>query len=194
MFKLQVIIGSTRQGRFSEKSARWISDLAAQRAGIQTELVDLRDYPLPFFDEVMSLEYSKGQCANPLVQKWGAKVAEADAYIFTAAEYNHACTAVLKNALDYAYFEWGNKPVSFVGHGGVGGARAVEQLRLIAVELQMAPIRYAVHIGLEPFVQIARKGADFSSFEHLMQSADKMLNQLTWWAKALKAAREQPLG
>lgn len=191
MLKIQVIIGSVRPNRVSEKTGRWIYELASKRAGVDAELVDLKDYPLPFFEEKMSPEYAPGVYSNPVAEKWAAKVAEADAYIFTAAEYTHGMTAVLKNALDYAYREWCKKPVTFVAHGGVGGARAVEQLRMAAIELQMAPIRAAVHISGEPFVQILRHGADVGSFEALAQGAEKTLDQLIWWAEALKTARER---
>jgi NAD(P)H-dependent FMN reductase len=118
-------------------------------------------------------------------------VAEFDAYIFTAAEYNRGPTAVLKNALDYAYPEWANKPVSFVGYGGVGGARAVEQLRLTAIELQMAPIRTAVHVVLPAFLAVLKEGKKLADFDYLNQGAKQMLDQLAWWTKALKAARDK---
>jgi NAD(P)H-dependent FMN reductase len=116
-----------------------------------------------------------------------------DAFIFTAAEYNRGPTAVLKNALDYAYAEWSNKPVAFVGYGGVGGARAVEQLRLHAIELQMAPIRSAVHILFPDYLAVIKDGKPLSELEHLNQAAEQMLDQLAWWTAALKAAREKSL-
>ena len=144
--KIGIVVGSTREGRFADKPANWIRDLAQQRPELDVELVDLRDYPMPFFEDATSPAY--GPSPNKLVQAWQAKVASLDGYIFTAAEYNHGPTAVLKNALDYAFKEWNNKPAAFVGYGGVGGTRAVEQLRLHAVELEMAPIRNAVHIQI----------------------------------------------
>ena len=106
------------------------------------------------------------------------------------AEYNRGPTAVLKNAIDYAYTEWNRKPVSFVGYGGVGGARAIEQLRLNAVELQMAPTRNAVHIVWADFAQVLQQGKKLEEFDHLNQAAATMLDDLAWWAKVLKAARE----
>ena len=118
---------------------------------------------------------------------------EFDAFIFTAAEYNRGPTAVLKNALDYAYAEWSNKPVAFVGYGGVGGARAVEQLRLHAIELQMAPIRSAIHILFPDYLAVIKDGKPLSELEHLNQAARQMLDQLAWWTAALKAAREKSL-
>ncbi len=111
----------------------------------------------------------------------------------TAAEYNLGPTAVLKNALDYAYAEWSNKPVAFVGYGGVGGSRAVEQLRLNVIELQMAPIRSAVHILFPDYLAVVKDGKKLSELDHLNQTARQMLDQLAWWTAALKAAREESL-
>src|SRR5690606_33204741 len=111
-------------------------------------------------------------------------------FIATAAEYNRAPTGVLKNALDYAYNEWNKKPIGFVGYGGVGGARAVEQLRLISVELQMAPVRNGVHIVWADYMQIASGDKKLTDFDHLNQAADDLLGQIAWWGKALKAARQ----
>ena len=100
----------------------------------------------------------------------------------------------LKNALDYAYKEWNNKPVSFVGYGGVGGARAIEQLRLNAIELQMAPIRTAVHIQMPVYLAVLKEGKTLADFDVLQQNAKDMLDQLAWWTDALKAAREETAG
>jgi NAD(P)H-dependent FMN reductase len=118
-------------------------------------------------------------------------VSEFDAYVFTVAEYNRGPTAVLKNALDYAFNEWTNKPVSFVAYGGVGGARAVEQLRLNAIDLQMAPIRSAVHIQLPVYMAVVKEGKKLSDFDFLNQEAKAMLDHLVLWTSALKVAREK---
>ncbi len=186
--RIGIVIGSTRRARFADKPAQWIFDLAAQRGDLDVELVDLRDYPLPFFEEDMSPAWgpSKGEVA----QAWQKKVASLDGYIFTAAEYNRGPTAVLKNALDYAYTEWNAKPAAFVGYGGVGAARAVEQLRLHAVELQMAPIRAGVHILMGDFVALMKGEARLGEIAHLEDGAKAMLDQFAWWTMALKAARD----
>lgn len=186
--KTGIIIGSTREGRFAEKAARWIHEMATQRNDLETELIDLRDYPMPFFEDLIPPAHGPSQ--NEIVQAWQRKIASLDGYIMTVAEYNRGPTAVLKNALDYAYSEWNNKPAAFVGYGGVGGARAVEQLRLHAVELQMAPIRAAVHIGLPDFLFLRNGEKALSEIEHLNKSAVDMLDQFAWWGRALKAARE----
>jgi NAD(P)H-dependent FMN reductase len=188
VLKIGVIIGSTREGRFAEQAARWIFALAKERGELDVELVDLRDYPLPFFEEQMSPAY--GSLQNPKAQAWQAKVQSFDGYIFTAAEYNRGPTAVLKNALDHAYHEWANKPAAFVGYGGVGGTRAVEQLRLNAIELQMAPIRTGVHVLLPDFLAVRNGETTLEAIPHLNESAGAMIDQFVWWTKALKAARE----
>ena len=189
--KIAVIVSTTRAARFGHKPAQWIADIASQRDDMVVEVLDLREYPMPFFDEVASNAWVPSQ--NEVAQRWQKKVGEFDAFIFTAAEYNRGPTAVLKNALDYAYAEWSNKPVAFVGYGGVGGARAVEQLRLHAIELQMAPIRNAVHILFPDYLAVIKDGKPLSDFEHLNQAARQMLDQLAWWTAALKAAREKSL-
>src|SRR5712691_12315931 len=125
-------------------------------------------------------------------KRWQKKVAEFDGYIFVTAEYNRGVPAVLKNALDYAYPEWNKKPAAFVGYGSVGAARAMEQLRLIAVELQMAPTRTGVHIQGADFMAVWKGGKQITELSYLRQNATDMLDQLVWWANALKAARERP--
>jgi NAD(P)H-dependent FMN reductase len=187
--KLAIVIGSVRPNRFADHPARWITEIARARDDFKVELIDLKDYPLPLFEEEASPAY--GPPKNEIAQRWQKKVAEFDAYIFTAAEYNRGPTAALKNALDYAYKEWNNKPVAFVGYGGVGGARSIEQLRLNAIELQMAPIRTAVHIQLPIYLAVLKEGKSLSEYDFLNENARAMLDQLAWWARALKAAREE---
>jgi len=189
--KIAVIVGSTRATRFADKPTEWIANIAKARGDFDVEVVDLRDYPMPFFDEAASSLWAPSK--NEVAQRWQKKVAEFDGYIVIAAEYNRGPTAVLKNALDYAYTEWNRKPVTFVGYGGVGGARAIEQLRLHAVELQMTPIRFAVHIVWGEFIEILQNGKKIEEFEHLNQAAIVALDDLAWWAKVLKQAREEDL-
>lgn len=186
--KIGIIVGSTRATRFADKPTEWIANIAKTHTDLDFEVVDLRDYPMPFFEEATSPAWAPSQ--NEVAQRWQKKVDELDGYIFIAAEYNRGPTAVLKNAIDYAYNEWNNKPAAFVGYGGVGAARAIEQLRLHAVEMQMAPIRTGVHILMPDFVAVLQQGKKLEEFEHLNQSATAMLDQLSWWAKALKAARD----
>jgi len=183
-----IVLGSTREGRFGEKPANWIHEIASQRTDLSVESIDLRDHPLPFFAEPMSPAWAPVK--NEAAQRWADKLTTLDGLIVVTPEYNHGPSAVLKNALDYAYKEFNRKPIGFVGYGGVGAARAIEQLRLVAVELQMAPVRNAVHIGMVEFLGIWQQGKSFEDFPHLAQAASGMLDDIAWWAKALKASRE----
>ena len=187
--KVKIILGSTRQGRFSEKPGRWIHEEAKKRGEFDAELLDLRDYEMPFFDEPVSPSYKEKPYEHEAVGRWTAKIAEADAFIIIAPEYNHGYPGVLKNALDYAYQEWNNKPVAFVSYGSALGARSVEQLREVAVELQMAPIRNAIHMPYDVIVAAGKGVSEEELFAPYANGASGLLDQLAWWAKALKAAR-----
>lgn len=184
-----IIIGSTREGRFGERPAQWIHETAQRRDDLASELIDLRDHALPFFNEPLSPAWAP--VTNEAAQRWADKLRTFDGLILVTPEYNHGPSAVLKNALDYAYNEFTRKPIAFVGYGGVGAARAVEHLRLVAIELQMAPIRHAVHIGMVEFVGLLQQGKKFEDFPHLAQAATAMLDDLAWWAKVLKGARQE---
>ncbi|MDP4074409.1 NADPH-dependent FMN reductase [Acidovorax sp. A1169] len=183
-----IVIGSTREGRFADKPAQWFHGIASQRTDVSAELIDLRDYPMPFFDEALSPAWAPVK--SEAAQRWAQKLATLDGLVVITAEYNHGPTAVLKNAFDYAYKEFARKPIGFVGYGGVGAARAVEQLRLVATELQMAPVRNAVHMGMVEFLGVWQQGKSFDDYPHLAQSAKGLLDDMAWWAKALKSARE----
>jgi NAD(P)H-dependent FMN reductase len=193
ILRIGVIAGSTRQNRFSDKPATWIHAEANKREGVEAELLDLRDWPLPFFDEPMGPSQLNGKYSNELAQKWAGVIAGKDAYIVVTPEYNHGVPAVLKNAIDWLFPEWANKPVGFVSYGSAGGARSVEHLRQIAVEIQMASVRNAVHIPGAKFFPILMGKAPWEpeKDESLMNAADAMLTQLLWWGRALKEAREK---
>lgn len=187
MSKIGIIISSTRANRFADHPAKWIHDLAAQRSNLELEVLDLRDYPMPFFEEVASPLWAPSK--NEVALRWQKKIEEKDGYIVVTAEYNRGPTAAIKNAFDYAYPQWNKKPIAFVGYGATGGARAVEQLRTQAIELQMAPIRHGVHIQwavMEPVMQGKQTLADFP---FLAQTGNDMLDMFEWWVNALKAAR-----
>ena len=186
--KIAIVVGSTRAARFADVPTQWIAKIAKSHADIDVEIVDLRDWPLPFFDEVASSAWAPSQ--NEVAQRWQKKVAEFDGFIFTAAEYNHGPTAVLKNAIDYAANEWNKKPAGFVGYGSVGGSRAVEHLRLAAVELQMAPVKSAVHIAWGDFLAVRQGEKKLEDIEHLNQAGAALVNDVAWWARVLKAARQ----
>jgi NAD(P)H-dependent FMN reductase len=186
--RIGIIVGSTRPGRFADHPAKWINEIAGKREEFDVELLDLRDWPLPFFNEETSPAW--GPSKNEVAQRWQKKIDSLDGFIVIAAEYNRGPTAVLKNALDYGYKEWNKKPIAFVGYGGVGGARSVEQLRLHAIELQMAPTRAAVHIQIPVYLAVIKGEKGLNDFPELVQGAKDMLDQFAWWLKALKTARD----
>ena len=187
--RIQIILGTTREGRFGDRVASWFYGIAAKREDLIAELIDLRDWPLPFFNEPTSP--STGHYA-PEAQSWAAKVAEGDGYVFITPEYTFGYPAVLKNALDHIYHEWNNKPVAFVGYGGTaGGSRAVQQLRQVVVELQMAPIRASV---VMPFARRLFDESGAIKDEFYNTRAEALIEQLLWWARALKAARASTSG
>ncbi|PYE50498.1 NADPH-dependent FMN reductase [Deinococcus yavapaiensis] len=111
--KIGIILSSTRDTRFADKPATWFFGHARQRTDLDFELLDLRDFPMPLFNEVASNAWVPSQ--NEVAIRWQQKLTEFDGFVIIAAEYNHGPTAVLKNALDYAYPEWNKKPVAFVG-------------------------------------------------------------------------------
>ena len=190
MPRIAIIIGSTRATRFADKPAQWMLKQAKARSDMQAELVDLRDFDLPLFDEAASNKWMPS--SDPKAVAWQKKIAEFDGYIFVTAEYNHSITGALKNALDQAYVEWNRKPMGAIGYGGVGAARAVEHLRNIAVELDMVPVHGAVHIAGGDFMAVHPMGANgpMESIEdHLMGGAKNLLDDMVWWANATKAAR-----
>lgn len=186
--RIGVIMATTRGARIADKPAQWLMDLAERREDLDFELVDLRDYPLPFFDEDYPPAY--GPVKSEVGRKWQEKVAEFDGYIFVTGEYNNSIPAVFKNALDYAYTQWNRKPVAFFGYGGVGGARAVQHLRQVVVELQMAPVRHGIYLGSGDFFALMQGQKTMDDFGYLEQSATDLFENLAWWTNALKQARD----
>lgn len=189
--KIALIIGSTRKTRFADIPAQWMLAQAQERGDMTVELVDLRDFDLPLFDEPASNAYMPS--SNAVAVAWQKKIAGFDGYIFVVAEYNHSVTGALKNALDQAYVEWAKKPMAAIAYGSMGGARALEHLRGIAVELQMVPTRNAVHIGGGDFWKVhpgMGGSGNLGDIEaSLLPSAKATLDDLAWWAGATMAAR-----
>jgi NAD(P)H-dependent FMN reductase len=188
--RIQVIIGSTRPGRFADKPARWVAEHLAARGDLDVEVIDLRDHPLPFFEGARPPAYTLREYPDEDIARWGRTIDAADGFVFVTGEYNHGYPAVLKNALDHLFPEWHRKPVAFVGYGNVGGGRAIEQLREVVVELEMAPLRHAVHVL--PDVMRPAMGAgeyDPALFEPLLPKLQLLGDDLAWWAKALADAR-----
>lgn len=188
--RIQVILASTRKGRFGEKPAAWLMDRLSARVDLQAQLIDLRDYPLPMFDQPVPPARTLREYPSEEIARWGRAVDEADGFIVITSEYNHGYPASLKNAIDHIFPELNRKPIAFVGYGNVGGARAIEQLRLVAVEFEMAPLRHAIHILPELMVP-AMKADPFSPeiFASLDGKLDAAVTDLLWWASALAAAR-----
>ncbi|MCA2010370.1 NAD(P)H-dependent oxidoreductase [Cereibacter sphaeroides] len=189
--RIAVIISSTRDSRFGAVPAQWIADRAAARGDWDVELVDLKDYDLPLFNEMASNAWMPS--ADPKAVAWQEKIASFDGYIFVLAEYNRSITGALKNALDQAYVDWNKKAFGIVGYGALGAARAAEHMRTIGIELQMASTRSAVHIAGGDFFTVHPLGGNpqpISAIEGTIGgSADAMLGELDWWTRATMAAR-----
>ncbi|GAA3042914.1 NAD(P)H-dependent FMN reductase [Actinokineospora globicatena] len=184
--RIGIILGSTRPNRNGEQVASWVHGIAAKRSDADYELVDLRDFPLPHLDE--PVPPSMGDYQNEHTRSWAAKIASFDGFVIITPEYNHSTSGVLKNAIDYLYAEWNNKAVGFVSYGSVGGARAVEHLRLIAGELQMADVRQQVALSLMTEFE------NFSVFkpgDYNVPALTTLLDQVVAWSTALAPLRDR---
>lgn len=185
-----VITGTTRPGRFSERVAAWVCGYLRARGDLDVHALDLRDVPLPLFDLATSPARTPREYQNAAHARLGEEVDAADGFVVLSGEYNHGYPAVLKNAMDHLFVEWQKKPVGFVGWGGVGGARAIEQLRLVAIELDMVPLRLAVHSLPEVSMAVRQAPAeDLSGFAALEPRLKAMVDDLVWWGNALADAR-----
>ena len=190
--RIALIISSTRPTRWADKPAQWALRQMQARDDIEVELVDLRDFDLPFFDAVASNAYVP--TPDPKAQRWNETIKRFDGYVFLVAEYNRSITGPLKNAIDWDYVNWGRKPMGVVGYGSVGAARAIEQLRTISIELQMVPVRAGVHIGGSEFYRVGPYNPNPEPIEALDGmlggSMKDMLDAVAWYATVLKPARE----
>ena len=186
MLKIAIIIGSTRLGRNGEAVAKWVHEIAKKRTDAEFELVDIKDFNLPLLDE--PIPPSMGQYSKPHTKAWAAKIGSFDGYVFVTPEYNHGISGALKNAIDFLFAEWNNKAAGFVSYGGAGGARAVEQLRLVLAELQIATVRNQVLLSLF---------SDFENFSvfkpaaHHETSVNAIFDQVISWSGALRTLREK---
>ncbi|MCL7377062.1 NADPH-dependent FMN reductase [Streptomyces sp. 35G-GA-8] len=184
MTKIGIILGSTRPGRNGEAVARWVYEQAKHRTDAEYELVDLMDYKLPLLDELHTPKM--GRYSQPHTYEWSSKIASFDGFVIVTAEYNHSVPGALKNAIDFLHAEWNNKSVGFVSYGATGGTRAVEALRLIAGELQMADVRSQVALSL--FTDFE----NFNTFKPAGAQTDALtgtLDQVVAWSKALAPLR-----
>ena len=185
MIRVAIILGSTRPGRNGEAVAKWVHQHAQQRTDAQFELVDIQDFNLPLLDE--PVPPSMGQYSKPHTKAWANKIASFDAYVFVTPEYNHGTSGALKNALDFLYAEWNNKAAGFVSYGSAGGARAVEQLRLVMAELQIATVRSQVMFSL--FTDFENM-SQFKPADYHQKSLGSLFDQLIAWGGALKNVRQ----
>ncbi|HEX9570270.1 MAG TPA: NAD(P)H-dependent oxidoreductase, partial [Rhodospirillales bacterium] len=188
MLRIGIIVGSTRPGRRAPALAEWVLDIAKERKDAAFEIVDIGDYDLPVLDEPMPP--SMGNYAQAHTKKWAAKVDSLDGFVFVTPEYNHSISGALKNAIDFVYAEWNNKAAGFVSYGTTGGARAVEHLRGIMAEVQVADVR--AHVSLSLFTDYENFAVFKPADWHLAQ-VNTMLDQLVAWAGALKAVRQKNL-
>jgi NAD(P)H-dependent FMN reductase len=187
--RIAVIIGSIRPNRFGDKPAKWILEHARHRKDLDVELVDLADYKLPLFDAVASDFWVP--TTQPEAVRWQQKLNEFDGYIVVTAEYNRSIPGALKNAIDWAYKPFNRKAVAYVSYGAVGGARAVEHLRNVMVELQAASVRQGIHIGGSEFAGILMGQKSWDDVKATFDPfVPDLLNNLSWWTVATKAARE----
>jgi NAD(P)H-dependent FMN reductase len=188
---ISVIVGSTRQGRFSEKPAQWILQHFQKRDGIEARLLDLRDFPMPFFDQPMPPALpGRPPYENDVVKRWTAAIAASDGFAFVTPEYNYGTSAVLKNAIDWVYPEWNRKAAAFVSYGSAMGARGIQQLRETMIEVQIAPVRPSVHIPVATLWAHFQGGDVDKGLAELEKQAQTMIDDLLWWTDALKAVRK----
>jgi len=192
MVTISVIVGSTRQGRFSEKPAQWILQELQKRKEVEARLLDLRDFPMPFFDQPMPpARPGRPAYEHDIVKNWTAQIAAADGFVFVTPEYNYGPSAVLKNAIDWVYPEWNRKAAAFVSYRSTMGARAVQQFRETAIELQLAPIRSSVHIPVSTLWAHFQGGDVEKGLAESEKQANVMIDDLLWWTATLKAASER---
>jgi len=185
MLKVAIILGSTRPNRNGEAVAKWVYELARNRGDAEFQLVDLKDFDLPLLDEPVSA--IMGQYTKPHTKKWSETIASFDGYVFVTPEYNHSIPGALKNSIDFLYKEWNNKSAGFVGYGGVGAVRAIEHLRLVMAELQVADVKAQVSLSL---ITDFEKYHVFKPAASHQKNVNQMLDQVIAWGKALQLLRE----
>lgn len=184
MVRIGVIVGSTRPGRKALDVAKWVMEIARLRSDAAFELVDIADFNLPLLDE--PVPPSMGQYSKPHTKAWAEKIGQYDGFVFVTPEYNHGTSGALKNAIDFLYKEWNNKAAGFVGYGSAGGARAIENLRLVMGELMVADVRAQVMLSL--FTDF-ENFATFKPAAHHEKSVNAMLDQVVAWSGALQGLR-----
>jgi NAD(P)H-dependent FMN reductase len=185
MLKIAIVLGSTRPNRVGATVAEWVNEIAGKHTDAEFELVDVAKLDLPLLDE--ELPPALGQYAKQHTKDWAAKVASFDAFVFVTPEYNHSVPAGLKNALDFVCAEWADKAAGFVSYGVAGGIRAVEHLRLIMAELQVATVR--TQLTLNSYTDF-ENFYDFKPTGQHEETLNTVLDQVVSWGTALKPVRQ----
>src|SRR3979490_2887929 len=185
MTVISVIVGSTREGRFSEKPAEWILQHLKKREGVDARLLDLRDFPMPFFDQPATpATPGRPPFKNEVVRRWTTAIEQSDGFVFVTPEYNYGTSAVLKNAIDWVYPEWNRKAAAFVSYGSAMGVPAVQQLRESAIEVQLAPTRSSVHVPVATLWAHFQGGDVGAGLAELETPATTIICDLLWWSRA----------
>lgn len=188
MNKIKVITSTTREGRKGVAVANWITSMATQTNNFHVELLDLAQIHLPFMDEPNHPRLLQYQ--HDHTKRWSETISSADAFIIVLAEYNFGFPAPIKNAIDYLYNEWMNKPVAFVSYGGIsGGLRSTQMLKQVVTSLHMMPI--VDQVNLPFFAKRINEHGTFIPDETITKSAVVMLKELERWSDTLKTMRVQ---
>lgn len=183
--KIGVIVGSTRPNRVGRKVADWFMQQVEQTPGVEFSLIDLADVALPFLDEPKLP--AQGDYQKEHTKKWSQLIEPLDGFVFVLAEYNHGYTASLKNAIDFLHAEWAKKPAAFVGYGSLGAAAAIEHLTATLAQLSMAPQPSTAVKVIDAWSALEEDGSVKAS--HVRGDIGRLLDNLVWWARALKEAR-----
>jgi NAD(P)H-dependent FMN reductase len=186
MLKIAIIIGSTRPGRKGEAVGKWVHEHAQKRTDATFDLIDLAEMKLPLLDEPVPASQKK--YSKDHTKAWSAKIETYDGFVFVTPEYNRGTSAALKNAIDFLYQEWTNKAAGFVAYGAAGGSRAIESLRLVMSEIQIADVRSAVLLYLRSDWEEMKV---FKPQEHQVKSLGGMLDQVVAWSGALRPLRNK---
>lgn len=190
MPKIAVVIGSTREGRQTDKLAKWAAGELEKIT--ETEILDLRDYPMPFLNEAVSPRYNPERQPDEQTKKWLTKLAEFDGYVFVTPEYNRSTSAVLKNAIDVLDYQMEKKPVALIGHGSSGGAQAIANLRMALPGVGAVTVPQALFFTDRVGEAIDEDGvlaADLEAQPYGHQANLKtQAETLVWYANALKTA------
>ncbi len=186
MFKLSVVVASTRPGRVGLPVGKWFFEQAKRQAKFEVQLVDLKDQGLPIFDEPKHPRL--GQYEHEHTKRWSAVVGATDAFVFVTPEYNYNPPPSLINAIDFLCKEWSYKAAGFVSYGGAaGGTRSVQVLKGLLTTLKVVPLPEAVHI---PFVgKMLAEDGSFAGNEALEKAGVVMLDELLRWTEALRTLR-----